>query len=484
MATTRRRLDQDTIKKQSIYIDYKERKIKMGANATVYEKPPTFDDGPEYFADYSNFKGATSDKTVIQEIRYSKKGYGSKEMIPATTIPKVWQQCCKNGGSKPALRWEDTLETALGSDGSVPAATPRESWNSLTWKQYDDMCRTVAMAYLSLGLKPLDGVTIYGFNSYQWFVSEISAIFAGGIAAGIYPTDTPEQFEFKMSHSASSILMMQSLDKFKVCLPVMKKNKNLKACVVWEASDAQLAEYRTCGFELLSWNAMLAKGKASEKENELQKRMDNQQPGSVCAYIYTSGTTGNPKAVMITHDNILFESTSILKHLQEHQGVARESGEERVLSYLPLSHVAGMMVDIVVPAVATAYGPAHLIVHFARPYDIKKSTIAVRLQSVQPTMFLGVPRVWEKVAEKVKAVGAQITGVKKSISTWGKGVGLTHQQNKQLGGSGEYPWFWGAANGIVGKGVAKNLGWTAANSVSRVLRPFQKTLWNTSDPSV
>ena len=82
----------------------------------------------------------------------------------------------------------------------------------------------------------------------------------------------------------------------------------------------------------------------------------------------------------------------------------------------------------------------------------------MRLQSVQPTMFIGVPRVWEKVAEKVKAVGATITGVKKSISTWGKGVGLTHQQNKQLGGSGEYPWFWGAANGIVGKGVAKKLG--------------------------
>ena len=268
----------------------------------------------------------------------------------------MWQQCCKNGGNKPALRWEDTLETALGADGSVPAATPRESWNSLTWQEYDDMCRNVAMAYLSLGLNPLDGVTIYGFNSYQWFVSEISAIFAGGIAAGIYPTDT-EQFEFKMSHSASSILMMQSFDKFKVCLPVMQKNKNLKACVVWEASEAQLAEYKDkCGFELLSWNALLAKGKASGKEDELQKRMDNQQPGSVCAYIYTSGTTGNPKAVMITHDNILFESTSILTHLQEQQGVARDAGEERVLSYLPLSHVAGMMVDIVVPAVATAYG--------------------------------------------------------------------------------------------------------------------------------
>jgi hypothetical protein len=66
--------------------------------------------------------------------------------------------------------------------------------------------------------------------------------------------------------------------------------------------------------------------------------------------------------------------------------------------------------------------------------------------------------VWEKVAEKVKKIGLTITGIKKSISTWGKGVGLEHQNNTQMGGSGEYPWFYTLANGIVGKGVAKKLG--------------------------
>jgi len=430
----------------------------MGANATVYDKPPSFNDGPDEWSDYSDFKGPTTDKTQVQEIRYSKNGYGSAAVIPAKTIPQVWKDCCKNGGRKVALRWEDTTETALQSDGSVPAAIPRDQWNALTWQEYDDMCRNAAMGYLDLGLKPLDGVTIYGFNSYQWFVSEISAIFAGGIAAGIYPTDTPEQFEFKMTHSGSSILMMQSYAKFEQCLPVMKKNKNLKAVVVWEASEAEAEKHKNLKFKVLTWNGLLAKGKASGKSSELEKRMDAQKPGSVCAYIYTSGTTGNPKAVMITHDNILFESTSALKHLQEHQGVGRSTEEERILSYLPLSHVAGMMVDIVMPAVATALGPSHIIAHFARPYDIKKSTIALRLQSVQPTVFLGVPRVWENVAEKVKAVGASITGVKKKISTWGKGVGLEHQKQKQMGENGEYPWFWSIANGIVGKGVAKKLG--------------------------
>ena len=75
----------------------------MGANATVYEKPPTFEDGSDEFADYSNFKGPTTDKTVVQEIRFSKKGYGSADVIPAQTIPKAWKNCCTNGGSKIAF---------------------------------------------------------------------------------------------------------------------------------------------------------------------------------------------------------------------------------------------------------------------------------------------------------------------------------------------------------------------------------------------
>lgn len=67
----------------------------MGANNTVYDKPPSFNDGVDEFADYSDFKGATTDKTEVQKIRFSKKGYGSESMIPATTIPEVWKECCK-----------------------------------------------------------------------------------------------------------------------------------------------------------------------------------------------------------------------------------------------------------------------------------------------------------------------------------------------------------------------------------------------------
>jgi len=132
--------------------------------------------------------------------------------------------------------------------------------------------------------------------------------------------------------------------------------------------------------------------------------------------------------------------------------------QERVLSYLPLSHVAGMMVDIVCPIVVPALKHGWYTLYFARSYDLKAGTIKDRLNACRPTIFLGVPLVWEKIADKIRAIGASTTGVKKHIATWAKGLGLAHQENMQLGGSGSYPFGYGLANALVLKKVKANLG--------------------------
>ena len=105
-----------------------------------------------------------------------------------------------------------------------------------------------------------------------------------------------------------------------------------------------------------------------------------------------------PKAVMVSHDNIIFESTNAIRMLADYCGNGKDVNgktdyEERILSYLPLSHVAGMMVDIICPVAMTADeacgGKCYTTVSFARPYDLKLGTISMRLKEVQPTMFLG-----------------------------------------------------------------------------------------------
>jgi long-chain-fatty-acid--CoA ligase ACSBG len=100
-----------------------------------------------------------------------------------------------------------------------------------------------------------------------------------------------------------------------------------------------------------------------------------------------SGTTGNPKAVMLTHDNIIFAATVVTRHLPF---IGAKKEQERILSYLPLSHAAGTLLDIVTAIVVSATKPGYFTVYFARPYDLKKGTMKDRLQCVRPTMFLGV----------------------------------------------------------------------------------------------
>jgi len=103
------------------------------------------------------------------------------------------------------------------------------------------------------------------------------------------------------------------------------------------------------------------------------------------------------------------------------------------------SHVAACTIDIVGPICVTAFRPGYETVYFARPYDLKASTIGDRLRLVRPTIFLGVPRVWEKIKEKMQAKGKNTKGLKKMIVDWAKAKGLEYSENMLLGGSGEIP---------------------------------------------
>ena len=299
-----------------------------------------------------------------------------------------------------------------------------------------------------------DGVNVFGFNSPEWFMGEMAAIMAGGVAAGIYPTDTHDQVVYKSHHSAAVIAVVEDEAKLETFRRAKAQLPKLKAVVVWAPLDAAaLKDFD--GVKVVAWSQLA--GLAEQvSDADLDARIAAQEPGHACTYIYTSGTTGMPKAVMISHDNIIFESSCVLHHLP-FLG-AEASDEERVISFLPLSHVAGMMVDIITPLVLTAKRPGTMPVGFARAYDLKAGSVGDRLRAIRPTLFLGVPRVWEKIAEKMKAVGAATKGLKKTISTWAKAKGLAFQRNCQLGGSGEMPFGYSLADKVVLSKVKAALG--------------------------
>ena len=266
----------------------------------------------------------------------------------------------------------------------------------------------------------------------------------------------------RSNHSGSKVIVLEDkhcLDKYAT---VADKVKGVQTIVIWNDAGEDRTELPG-GQRVVSWDKFLIEGENSGED--LEGRMTKIKSGHCCALIYTSGTTGMPKAVMVSHDNIYFEANTVMNLISDVVGNGQDIDgnvchEERLISYLPLSHVAGMMVDIICPVALTANpkNGSYTSVAFARPYDLKIGTLKNTLQAVQPTMFIGVPRVWEKISETMKAIGASITGAKKKVSTWGKAKGTAHWENMEMGGTGEYPCCYGLASKLVHSKVKQNLG--------------------------
>jgi len=157
-------------------------------------------------------------------------------------------------------------------------------------------------------------------------------------------------------------------------------------------------------------------------DSELKVRGEDIEPNAVAELIYTSGTTGPPKAVMITNDNITWTAKAMINDI----GLPLNN-DDHFVSFLPLSHIAAQMLDMHLAMYTGAQ------VWFAQP-DALRGSLGATLKDVRPTIFFGVPRVWEKIYDKMQEVAKSTTGIKKKLSTWAKGKATTYWENHQYGG--------------------------------------------------
>lgn len=386
----------------------------------------------------------TCDPTSAMPPRIAAKGLAGPDCKP-TTLPALFAETVKRKGAK------DALFVERNPDGSTPPqgteALPRGKWMKWTWNQYNADMLNLAKAYMTFGFQAFDTANIWGFNSPEWFISTIAAMFAGGKCGGLYPTDTPLIAAFKVVHSGGVVCCVENQSHIEKLVTALnsedrKDCKRLRAFISWSYTpkpDENVVIEGVGKVPVVSWKAALEMGKNSGNESALQARTAAIQPGQCCALIYTSGTTGDPKAVMTSHDNMSYMGGAVFTTVGRSCGFATTPEEERGLSYLPLSHVAGLCTDIIGQMIAGAQTPAHFAIFFARPYDLKAGTIKDRLLICRPTLFLGVPLVWEKMADKIRAIGASAQGLKKTISTWAKDKCLTHARELQIGRSGAVP---------------------------------------------
>ncbi|XP_012276951.1 very long-chain-fatty-acid--CoA ligase bubblegum [Orussus abietinus] len=280
-----------------------------------------------------------------------------------------------------------------------------------TYRQYETEVRVVAKAFIKLGLKRHHSVCILGFNCPQWFISDLAAIYAGGFAVGIYTTNSPEACQHCADSSRANIIVVEDAKQLEKILQIKKNLPHLKAIIQFEGIPKEK--------DVLSWADVLDIGRA-ESDDRLDSVLRSIGANECCTLVYTSGTVGHPKAVMLSHDNLLHDSACIVKtiHLKDECEV--------VVSFLPLSHVAAQVVDIFMCMTAAA------TVYFADKNALKGSLVKT-LTEARPTAFLGVPRVWEKIYEKMQDVARSNGPIKTWIANWAKAQGLYYNMNKMNG---------------------------------------------------
>ncbi|XP_015221108.2 long-chain-fatty-acid--CoA ligase ACSBG2 isoform X2 [Lepisosteus oculatus] len=362
----------------------------------------------------------TSQRDGLVSLRTAESGPAAE---PPVTVDQMFRDAVRNYGDQTALGWKEA-----------------DRWTTLTFKEYYEKCKTAAKSFLKLGLERYHGVGILGFNSAEWFISDIGAILAGGFAVGIYTTNSPEACQYVVENSKANILVVENHKQLQKILQIQDKLPHLKAIVQYK--DA-LKEKRP---NLYTWAEFMELGK-DVPDSELEEVISSQKANQCCTLIYTSGTTGQPKGVMLSHDNLTWTALATARTVRLTD--ARVS-QEVVVSYLPLSHIAAQMIDI---WLTMRVGGA---TYFAQP-DALKGSLANTLREVRPTAFMGVPRVWEKMQEKMKSVGAKSSAVRRKVAAWAKDVGLQTNLNK-MHGHASTPLNYRLAKKLVFKKVRKALG--------------------------
>eukprot|EP00040_Diaphanoeca_grandis_P015989 m.82265 g.82265 ORF g.82265 m.82265 type:complete len:616 (-) comp25502_c0_seq1:258-2105(-) len=317
-----------------------------------------------------------------------------KDATDVVTIPAQFERVVAAHGDKAALMFKASKEA--------------EAFTPVSWKEYHQNASNVAKAMMAQGMQPTDSVSILAFNSPEWFYATFGAIMMGGIAAGIYGTNNADGCWFVANHSKAKIVFVDTKARLDTMLSVKDKLPELKTIVMW-SDNLTHDEVPTDVEGVMSWDAFIASGKSID-DATLAERVKSLDAGKTCFLSYTSGTTGRPKAVMHSHDTINHACRSLFTRMFTKLPRDEKWGnEERGISYLPLSHVAGS-IPMFGQMCAEDWAPD--TTYFAFP-DALKGSISASLKEVKPTWFIGVPRVWEKFCAGLKpacGVGGPLHG--------------------------------------------------------------------------
>ncbi len=270
-------------------------------------------------------------------------------------------------------------------------------WKSLSTKDYIDKANALSRGLIKLGVKPNDKIAVISTNNRtEWNVLDIGVMQIGAQNVPIYPTISEDDYAYVLNHSESSYCFVSDDEVLQKVLKIKDQVKSLKA--VYTFDDIGSAQ---------NWQEVLDLGQDTSLQDEVQKRMDAVSENDLATLIYTSGTTGRPKGVMLSHKNISSNAINSATRLP------LDYGKAKALSFLPVCHVYERMLQYM-------YQYSGVSIYFAESLE----TISDNLKEVKPEVMSAVPRLLEKVYDKIIAKGTDLTGIKKALFFWAVELGL------------------------------------------------------------
>jgi long-chain acyl-CoA synthetase len=270
-------------------------------------------------------------------------------------------------------------------------------WVKYSIVQYREAADAISCALIGLGIKPGDKVATIAVSMPEWNFVDMAILQTGAIHVPIYPTISESDYRYILEHSGVRLVFISGCDMYRKIRNLLPDLPNVEAVYT----------FRDCE-EIKHLNELINYGKANGCVAELEKRKAGVKPSDVATLIYTSGTTGNPKGVMLTHNNLLSNVLAV-------QHIFPVDETSRAVSYLPLCHVYERM-NIY------TYHYLGVSVYYAE----NMGTIADNIREVSPEILTTVPRLLEKVYDKIMAKGTKLKGFKRKMFDRAVALGMEY----------------------------------------------------------
>ena len=273
-------------------------------------------------------------------------------------------------------------------------------WEKTSTQEFIDKANAISRALLRMGVQKNDKIALISSNNRtEWNIMDTGILQTGAQNVPIYPTISEEDYAYILNHSESIYCFVSDQEVYDKVMRIQAQTPLLKQVFSFN-------EIEGCS----NWKSLLELGADTANQDVVEDRKNSVKPAELATIIYTSGTTGQPKGVMLSHDNI------VSNLLNSAPRIPFEAGNSRALSFLPVCHIFERFILYLYQC----YGVS---VYFGE--SIEK--VGDNIKEVQPNVMSAVPRLIEKVYDKIYAKGAELKGIKKALFFWAINLGLRYE---------------------------------------------------------